>query len=137
MSTCAAIGMKQKDGSIKAITLDWAGRPSKTGAILGGWYTDPQKVEALIALGKLFQLGVTVEQTKEQGEDEVTVAYGRDWGYTEVNAVIFSNVREFEDKMISNFYADYLYIFDNGKWFVKGIGISEWIELTVVVCTGE
>ena len=51
MSTRAAIGIAQADGTIKAIYLHNDGSPTFAGAILAGWYNTAEKAEALIALG--------------------------------------------------------------------------------------
>ena len=133
MSTSAKIGMVLTDGRIKAISLSWAGRPLKAGTTLEEWYKTEADVEALLALGNLFQLGAKPEPDRNQMEEETTVAYGRDWGFAGCDAVIFADKEDFEKKAKVQFYADYLYLFENGKWLVKGIGISSWIELTALV----
>ena len=133
MSKSAKIGMVLADGRIKAISLSWAGRPSQAGTTLEERYKSPEDIEALLALGNLFQLGTRPEPARNQVEEETTVAYGRDWGFAGCDAVIFADKEDFENKAKVQFYADYLYLFENGKWFVKGTGISSWIELAAVV----
>ena len=61
MSTHAAIGIVQADGTIKAIYLHNDGYPSFAGAILAGWYNTVEKAEALIALGALRRIGEKIE----------------------------------------------------------------------------
>ena len=133
MSTSAKIGMVLADGRIKAISLSWAGRPSQAGTTLEAWYKTQADIEALLDMGNLFQLGTRPEPARNQMEEETTVAYGRDWGFAGCDAVIFTDKEDFEKKAKVQFYADYLYLFENGKWFVKGTGISSWIELTALV----
>ena len=133
MSTSAKIGMVLPDGRIKAISLSWAGRPSQAGTTLEERYKSPADIESLLALGNLFQLGTRPEPARNQMVEKTTVAYGRDWGFAGCDAVIFADKEDFEKKAKVQFYADYLYLFENGKWFVKGTGISSWIELTALV----
>ena len=61
MSTSAAIGIRQPDGTVRAIRLNWDGYVAHTGAILGGWYKTAEEVNALIALGDLSKINETVE----------------------------------------------------------------------------
>ena len=71
MSTRGVIGMQQPDGSVWAIYMHHDAYVAGVGAILGGWYETPEKVEALLALGDLSSLGTTLANT---------VAYHRDRG---------------------------------------------------------
>ena len=64
MSTRAAIGIAQADGTIKAIYLHNDGYPGFAGAILAGWYNTAEKAEALIALGALSSIGEKLNLTK-------------------------------------------------------------------------
>ena len=61
MSTSAAIGVRQPDGTVRAIRLNWDGYVAHAGAILGGWYKTAEEVNALIALGDLSEINETVE----------------------------------------------------------------------------
>src|SRR5574344_794808 len=56
MGTPCAIGMKMEDGSVRAIRCNYDGYVAGAGVILGGWYTDAAKFEALLALGELSRL---------------------------------------------------------------------------------
>ena len=69
MSTRGAIGMRQPDGTIRAVYVHHDAYVAGVGAILGGWYETPEKVEALLALGDLSNLETTLADT---------VAYHRD-----------------------------------------------------------
>lgn len=57
MGTRSHIGMLQPDGTVNAIYCHWDGYPENNGKILMEHYTDPKKIEALIALGSLSSLG--------------------------------------------------------------------------------
>lgn len=125
MATRAGIGMKQADGSVKAIYLNWDGYPGYAGAILGGWYKTSELIEALLALGNLCEIGETLESC---------VAYHRDRGERLVPASCFATVEEYETKGKADFGADYLYIYDAERWLVYGLyNDPDWNELNVVI----
>ena len=127
MATRAGIGIKQADGSVKAIYLHWDGYPGHAGAILGGWYKTAEQVEALLALGELSEIKETLE---------TCVAYHRDMGEEYRAPFTFETVDEYQYRGKGRPAAEYLYLFDDGKWSVYGLyGISEWCDLNVVLET--
>ena len=129
MSTNAAIGMKMADGSVRAVRLNWDGYVGYAGAILGGWYKTADQVEALLALGELSEINET---------PETCVAYHRDMQEKFRPPVRFETVDEYRYRGKGQLAAEYLYLFDDGKWRVYGLsGESDWIELEVEVCKPE
>lgn len=121
MGTSAGIGMKQEDGSVRAIRLNWDGYPWHAGAILGGWYKTAEQVKELLALGELSCIDKTLETCE---------AYSRDLGEAWEPPMDFPSVEEYYRNGKFRMSADFLYIFDGGKW--SGCGIYEtpgWIEL--------
>ena len=142
MATTAAIGMKQADGSVKAVYLHWDGYPGHAGAVLGGWFKDPAKVAALIKLGSLSQIGPMLEpepgkpHNMAKYQSDVVLAYHRDCGERLQRPTRFASVEEYQYTGKSKLSAEYLYLFDGGKWSVYGLyGISEWCDLNVVLGT--
>ena len=140
MSTRAAIGMRLADGTIKAIYCHNDGYPGWTGAILGGWYTDPQKVKALIDLGSLSILGEKLEpapgapHTYDNPQADVTIAYHRDRNDPLQPAVSFASIEEYVAKTPEDFWAEYLYLFEDGAWsFYAVYGDRKWTALDVTV----
>ena len=140
MSTRAAIGMRLADGPIKAVYCHNDGYPGWTGAILGGWYTDPQKVEALIDLGALSILGEKLEPAPGaphrfgNPQPNVTVAYHRDRNEPLQPAVSFADIEEYVAKTPEDFGAEYLYLFEDGAWsFYPVYGDRKWTALDVTV----
>jgi len=132
--------MMQADGTIKAIHLHWDGYPGHAGMILGGWYKTPERVEQLIALGNLSSIAPklepdpTQEHSKANPQKDVTVAYHRDYGERLVPPTIFPNKLDYERNGRARLWASYLYLFEDGRWFVKGIDkIDEWVELIVEI----
>lgn len=89
MSTSAAIGMKQADGSVKAVRLNFDGYTGYAGAILGGWYKTAEQVEALLALGELSEIKET---------PETCTAYHRDRGEIYREPVAFGTVDEYRTR---------------------------------------
>ena len=127
MSTNAAIGMKQPDGSVRAVRLNWDGYVGYAGAILGGWYKTAEQVEALLALGELSEIKET---------PETCVAYHRDMSEEYRAPITFDTVDGYRYNGKGRLAAEYLYLFDGGKWSVYGLyRISEWCELNVVLET--
>ena len=141
MSTSAGIGITQADGSVKAIRVNWDGYPGWTGAVLGGWYNTPERVEALLSLGDLSIIGERLvpdpekEHSKHHPQDNVVLAYHRDCGEEFRPPMVFADRKEYEQNGKARLAADYLYLFEEGKWSVKGIhNTTGWIELTVEIC---
>ena len=129
MSTNAAIGLKMADGSVRAVRLNYDGYVAHAGAILGGWYTTAEQVEALLALGELSEINET---------PETCVAYHRDMREKFRPPVRFETVDEYRYRGKGQLAAQYLYLYDDGKWRVYGLDREpDWIDLEVEVCKPE
>lgn len=123
MGTPCAIGMKMADGSVRAIRCNYDGYVAGVGAILGGWYTDAAKVEALLVLGELSQLAE---------EPASCVAYHRDRREPMRPAKLFASVEEYQRTAKGEMSADYLYLYDNGCWSVYGLYHEpNWVRVEV------
>ena len=107
MSTSAAIGIRQPDGTVRAIRLNWDGYVAHAGAILGGWYKTAEDVNALIALGDLSEINEALE---------TCVAYHRDRGEQYRLPRTFANVEDYQYCGMGQMNANYLYIYDDGAW---------------------
>lgn len=116
--------MQQPDGSVRAIYVHHDAYVAEVGAILGGWYETPEKVEALLALGDLSSLGATLADT---------VAYHRDRGEDMRIARDYRDIDAYRRDGKSDYGADYLYLYNGGTWFVYGIADEDWVELQVTV----
>jgi hypothetical protein len=124
MATRSRIAIENQDGSVTSIYCHWDGHIETNGVILNYHYRTKDKVEALIALGGLSELHVTIEKT---------VAYHRDRD-EDFSQTPFSNVEElFEDGFSSG--VEYIYCFTkDGFWLVNALGsvnvdiLSEVIE---------
>jgi hypothetical protein len=89
MATRSSIARRTATG-VESIYVHWDGYPDGVGATLAAHYTDPQKIDALFALGDLSRLGEVVDYTNRHG----TVAYGRDIGEPNTDAVAHDSLAE-------------------------------------------
>ncbi len=125
MSTPCAIGIELPDGKVKAVRCHWDGYVAGAGAVLGGWYTDAAKVEALLALGNLSEV-------KQELAD--CVAYHRDKGEQLIPARSFANVSEYRYTAKGDMDAQYLYLYKDGRWQVYGVyNEPDWLEISVTI----
>ena len=123
MGTPCAIGMKLADGSVSTIRCNYDGYVAGAGVILAGWYTEPTKIEALLALGDLSQLAEELNSC---------VAYHRDRHEPMRPARRFASVDDYQHLAEGEMAADYLYIYDDGKWLVYGLyNVAEWVQVEV------
>ncbi len=123
MSTRGAIGMRQPDGTIRAVYVHYDAYVAGVGAILGGWYDTPELVKGLLDLGDLSSLETTLADTG---------AYHRDRGEVMRIAGNYRDVGAYRRSGTSDFEADHLYLYDGGRWLVYGIpGESDWVEIKV------
>ena len=123
MGTPCAIGLKMADGSVHAIRCNYDGYVAGAGAILGGWYTDAAKVEALLALGELSQLA---------GELADCIACHCDRYEPMRPAKFFASVDKYQRTAKGEMSADYLYLYDEGCWAAYGLyWLHEWVEISV------
>lgn len=133
MGTRSGIGLVQRDHTgtvlqVRGIYCHWDGYLEHNGVILAGSYRDVDKINALLDLGDISALRNEVGQKHDfnDGERDApqrvhgwTTAYGRDRGETGTEAQVF----DCPDAM-SQFRAhymkcgaEYLYLFDKGKWY--------------------
>ena len=132
--TSAGIGMKMPDGSIKAVRLNSDGYPGHTGAILAGWYKSEDRVKALLDLGELSCLGERLD-SDDPNRGDLTIAYGRDAGEEAMfPAQTFASVDDYYHNGESRMSADYLYLYEDGRWLVYGLyNDPDWIEMQVII----
>ena len=120
MATRSRIGMEQPNGEVRSIYCHWDGYPEGVGATLKEHYTNPEKVEALIALGDISVLGRFVDvnipgvvHTFDKPAPCVTVAYHRDRGEEFRAPRVDSSVEAFSRSDIE----EYGYVFtQSGEW---------------------
>lgn len=123
MSTRGAIGMRQPDGSVRAVYVHHDAYIAGVGAILGGWYETPELVKELLDLGDLSSLGTTLADT---------VAYHRDRGEDMRVARLYRDIDAYRRNGRRDLGVDYLYLYDGSRWLAYGIpGERGWVEIKV------
>lgn len=138
MATRSNIAIVNQDKSISSIYCHWDGYPEYVGKLLLNHYTTSDIVNELLNLGNLSNLDKNVNPTDihtfDKPEEGVCVAYGRERGEKDQEAIVFEDLGEFEDSA-SNSWADYQYLFEDGKWSYRNVNNTlGWRELTPAVC---
>lgn len=124
MSTRCRIAIKKQDGSYDSIYCHNDGYPEGVGLTLVNYYKDEKKVRDLIALGDISSLGQTLDYKPTFGDPDFdmskyhkykgTTDYNR-WRNEGTHAEHSENIDDLRDIAMDN-GAEYLYIYDNGKW---------------------
>ena len=127
MSTRSLIGRENADGTVSGIYCHFDGYPDGVGATLSAHWTDPGKVDALLALGDVSVLGEELGEkhpfdsflyTEEEKARFAgwTLAYGRDRGEDGTDADIYADAESFA---ASNSWAQFTYLFRDGAWLYR------------------
>jgi len=125
MSTRSLIAIENPDGSCRSIYCHSDGYPSHNGRLLIEHYNSPERVAALLALGALSCLAPRL--SPDSGEkhdydnpvDDICIAYHRDRNEAYRATVWWSDAGHMLDKAADNYWADYVYLFRNGSWYVS------------------
>jgi hypothetical protein len=128
MATRCRIAVARPGGAFESIYCHWDGYPSGVGRVLLDHYTDPDKVEALIALGDLSSLGEALGDRHDfgsPGHPEWCEAYGRDRGEVETHAISSTDLRALQ-ALTQQCGGEYLYVFDSQArtWSVAEGGVA-------------
>lgn len=115
MATRSRIGIENEHGTIRSIYCHWDGYPSGVGKTLQTHYMDRDKVEALLSLGNISELGDSIETTvayaRDRGEDAKDNFYREDL-----------DINSFKRKLKAS-DQDWAYIMGpNGQWKIFGAG---------------
>ena len=139
MSTRSFIGIKENNGTIKAIYCHHDGYVSYVGAILNRYYVDSEKVEQLMELGDLSVLGVNPTDggwscpknfiTNDEGFCSECLAY-RSRPEDDVDFREYKDEAEFLERVKAT-WAEYAYLFTDGEGLVNDLcDGSEFTSLT-------
>lgn len=126
MSTRSYIGVQHSDGTVTAIYCHYDGYPSGVGKVLRDHYSpdlaaeDPRKkIYALLALGDISFIAPKIgwqhdfDDRKHPQRHNWVMAYGRDRGEKNTEAVKYKSVEEF----LSECWEDYTYLLgENNEW---------------------
>src|SRR3954453_17211570 len=120
MSTRSFVGIETPDNSIVAIYVHFDGYPTGVGATLVEHYTDPAKIEQLMALGDLSILAPEIGEPhdfNDHHQRDWCLAYGRDRHEPNVSARIYPNLDAFLHAS-DNYGTDYTYLHRDHAWHV-------------------
>ena len=144
MSTRSLIAITQTDGTVKSIYCHWDGYVSHNGRLLIEHYATPEAVEELLALGPLSTLREHpapppgTHHTYDQPQRDVTIAYHRDRGEPYRPPHVWPNESEMLAKASEEYWADYCYLFRDGKWYIDdACEPSGWREVAEVLKENE
>ena len=115
MSTNSLIAMKTDDG-YRTIYCHWDGYPEHNGKTLVQHYSDPEKVEALIALGDISSLASEIGEKHDFNDRESgTTSYHRDRGedWSRVEPRNYDSVKRI---CRADCTQEYVYVFEDGDW---------------------
>lgn len=125
MSTRAMIARSNGDGTLTAVYLHSDGYPSHAGNVLLHHYTDPAKLDALLALGDLSILGPELGEAHNFNEAYAvwsdkgwTTAYKRDRGEHDVDATTFDDMHALERYAFDG-DIEWLYACFGGHWYAR------------------
>jgi len=141
MATRSNIAIVNQDKSISSIYCHWDGYPEYVGKILLYNFNNVGVLNELLKLGNLSTLAENVNPTHihtfDKPQSNVCIAYGRERGEKDQEAIVFEDLGEFEDSA-KNSWVDYQYLFDNGVWSYRNVNDTlGWRELTSEVCEGK
>jgi hypothetical protein len=121
MSTRSYIGKLLPGGSITGIYCHHDGYPEGVGVTLRDHYTDPAKVDALLALGSISSLGAEIGEkhefaTRSDEVEDVVDAYHRDRGEDLAPPKVYKDISDLRANVSSDMGAEYAYVFTRGEW---------------------
>lgn len=111
MSTRSLIGIMNKDGSITNVYCHFDGYLDGVGITLVENYDTEDKVNDLLKNGDMSSLGDTIsscEFYKDRGEDGIDA---------KTIPADVSNIKDVYYESGQNCWADYVYLFEDGKWY--------------------
>lgn len=124
MATRSNIAYKTPEGKIRASYCHYDGYPAHNGEMLRRYYTDADKVKAMIDLGSMSILApkvfpTTTTHSFETPEEDVTIFYNRDRG----EGWDMTSYKEYDDfaEYVDN-GEEYMYFFDGKEWLVNDHG---------------
>lgn len=117
MATRGTIAKLNPDNTVTSTYVHWDSYPAGVGATLHDHYTDPVKIDQLLALGDISSLDADIGEQHDFDfpTDGWTIAYGRDRGETGVDAVTHAGEGAWmRDRKDSG--CEYGYLWDGLTW---------------------
>lgn len=124
MATRGTIAIERDDGTIAQVYSHWDNYLSENGRILFVHYSDPEKIEQLIANGDLSSLRPEVGEKhnfdarfdNSDPRNNWTRFYGRDRDESDCEARTFANFKDYCDNAQME---EYNYIYRKNGWYVQ------------------
>lgn len=113
----------EADGRVRSVYCHHDGYLEGVGRTLLDHYTDPDKIDSLLALGDLSSLG---DDPETPGE---CIAYMRDHGETDCPATESINL---DDALAIDTSQEFYYVWENGSWSVWSDGLVRF-DLTAAI----
>lgn len=139
MGTRSAIGIKH-GAVVKAVYCHYDGYPEYVGRALLLYYSDSVKVNKLIAMGDMSNLGAAIGNKHsfndrsnylDDGIAEQCTFYARDRGEEDVGFRTFQTEQQFVDEFESG--EQFYYLYDQGTWmYSQGDAFEELAPQLVV-----
>ena len=130
MSTRSRIAITLPNGHYKSVYCHWDGYPEGVGRKLVEHYNSEELAIALINLGGISSLRAALSppdgsiHTIDNPLPDVTIAYRRDRGDNDMDAVVSVNFTALT-ALALNSWAEFLYVFDHGRWTFTPVA---WIK---------
>ena len=120
MSTRSAI-IEKTDTGYRGIYVHHDGYREGVGKTLSLYYTNPERVSALVDLGDLSSLGKNINPTGPHSFDKpekgVTVAYMRDRGEDDCQPTVGKTIKKVAERIGHD---GYVYVFKGDHWLCNG-----------------
>ena len=111
MSTRSEIAVEYSDGSIKSIYCHSDGYLSYNGVILNENYDTLELANSIIEQGDCSILKQTIDESR----------FYNTWRNENTKAKTFVNEYDFMSHFANDIFAEYIYLFKNGKWLVSSL----------------
>mgnify|MGYP003353756096 CR=1 FL=1 len=114
MATRSTIAVLNTNGRVSQIYCHWDGYPEQNGKILVNHYSDPNKINLLMALGNLSSLGSEIGEPQDFNnptDKNWCVAYGRDRGKSETESIKYDDINDFLENG-----EEFNYVWDGARW---------------------
>ena len=117
MATRSTIAKLNPDGSLTSVYCHWDGYPDGVGATLRQHYTNPSKIDQLLALGDLSVLDAEIGDSNdfENRVEGICLFYGRDRAENGIDALVHANVEEWL-AFRKGSGCEYGYLWDGSEW---------------------
>jgi hypothetical protein len=115
MATRSTIAKENADGTITSVYCHWDGYPEGVGQTLADHYTDPAKIDQLLALGDLSVLDAEIGDSNDFDNriDGICLFYGRDRGETGTYALPHMDIEGWKAVRLES-GCEYGYLWMNG-----------------------